>query len=203
MQNDESRNFASFTHDHVARTIAQLDTKVGIFIGFITAALAFLSFNYDLLARLSVVVDDAYSVLNTGALAHDRHSFDSLVVVLTTALLSSAFMFCVFSLRPRVNNAVKSYVFFAGICNFVDERDYAKSVIEMKQTELTRFILEDVYFLSQIAKTKTKWARLSIWSTFFGLGLLVVCLTVVRGPVTEAPKSPVPTISITDPAPAG
>jgi hypothetical protein len=164
--------FAGFVHDHIARTIGQLDTKVSIIMGFAAAAIAYDIQQLKSLATATALIDPSYfSHLAAGTVAPD---WKSLFGSVSAICLAAAFLCATECLRPRSGPTSKSVVFFRGIAAHRNASDYAAEAAHTPESDLIDAVLVDAYALSRIARRKAFWASWTTYAFISGLFFLIV-----------------------------
>ena len=158
-------SFAGYVHDHIAKTIGQLDTKVQILTGLTTAALAY---EVQCLAALRTSMGLAEGYANSDLLVAAPYVAGTIAL----AMLVLALGFAWWSLRPRMGKAKGSLVFFSGVAAHATGDEYAAKSTAASASELIRAVSIDTFELAKIARRKSRWAQ--VGSDLFAFGLLAL-----------------------------
>lgn len=162
-ETDYRWKFAEETHKYIREYIGMADKKAVFFFAASTAMLAYLNsegfVNYWIKPPT------------------DWRLIDMLSLIATFGLSISA-LFSMATVYPRMKGSRRSIVFFGGIAECGDEKDYVAEVTRQSIADIIERKLRHVYELASICDRKYRSLKVGLVSGAIGVGATVLLLLV-------------------------
>ena len=167
--------FAGYVHDQTSKIIGTMDAKASILLGLASSITAFCIFELKAIDALGYLLS-MIAKPQTPTLSEVLSA--SLVLSSLTGLGLSIF-FGLRVIKPRrAQKRSTGIVYFEHILNAAGAADYSEAILSMNGERITASLLEDVYYLSIIARKKTRNFNLSFWFFALGISSLVIAVGV-------------------------